>query len=230
MLHTRSIITCHLEGISSYPDPEIQRESFKHLERSGSAIRLLLSAYGDYKIGETPQFRSASVLLAVVPTSSEAPPLDAKRFDLYARNIAEFIDAHHEGREPLLTHANHGLAMDDIEDVCKSLRSYGTVALQVGAMERIELRNRREWHRNCHSDHVTIEVQRAANVSGLKNSRGELLVSDEKAKAFHPGDLITFKDSKDAKPIQRIVASLVCVLDDNEAATIDMFGPDHHDD
>lgn len=230
MLHTRSIITCHLDGISSYPGPEIQHESFKRLVAAGSAVRILLSAYGDYGIDQTPQFRSASMLLAVTPRSSEAPPFDAKRFDLYARNIAEFIDAHHEGREPLLTHANHGLPIDNIEDVCKSLGSHGTVVFRVDAMEKIELRNRSKWRRNCHSDHVTIEVESAANVAGLKHSRGELLVSDEKAKTFHPGDLINPNDSNNAKPIHRVVASLVRVLDDSEAMTIDMFGPDHKND
>lgn len=230
MPQTKSLITCHIDGITSTRSPEIQRGSFKRIEKSVSAVRTLLSLYGDYTLEDTPQFCSAGVLLAVAPAHAEAPPFDAIMFDLFARNIAEFIDAHHQVRDPVLTHAAHGLAIHNIEDVCRSLKSHGTVVFQVDGMARIELRNRRKWHERCPPDHVTIAVGSAGVVAGLEYQRGELIVDDMEADAFRPGDPISIKGSSNAEPIRRAVASLVRVLDDSTAVTIDMFKPDPSDD
>lgn len=229
MPQTQSFITCHIDGITSTPSPEIQRGSFKRIDKAVSAVRILLSSHGDYTLEDTPQFCSSGALLAVVPTHAEAIPFDAKMFDLYARNIAEFIEAHHKVRDPVLTHAAHALAIDDIEDVCSSLKRYGTVVFQVDGMAKIELRNRRKWNTRRPPDHVTIAVGSAGVVAGLEYQHGELIVNDMEADAFRPGDSISIKDSNNAEPIRRAVASLVRVLDDSTAVTIDMFTPDPSD-
>src|SRR3546814_1210672 len=88
------------------------------------------------------QFCSGGLLLTVVANDLAAPPFNSVRFDLYVRNVAEFIDATIESRPPLLTHDEHGVDIHDIEDVCRLLKDFGKIVLQVGGMETITLFNR----------------------------------------------------------------------------------------
>src|SRR3546814_6143523 len=90
-------------------------------------------------VSETLQVCSGGLLLPVVDNDLAAPPFNSVRFDLYVRNVAEFIDATIESRPPLLTHDEHGVDIHDIEDVCRLLKDFGKIVLQVGGMETITL-------------------------------------------------------------------------------------------
>src|SRR3546814_13149087 len=121
----KPIIKCFIDGIVDFPYPSIPDESFDDIERAAAAIRILLSAYGGHMVSETPQFCSGGLLLTVVANDLAAPPFNSVRFDLYVRNVAEFIDATIESRTPLLTHDEHGVDTHDIEDDCQIGRTSG---------------------------------------------------------------------------------------------------------
>jgi hypothetical protein len=230
MQESQCIITCHIEGITSNPHPSMSLESFSRIEKAGLAVNQLLSAFGAYGIDDTPKFRDRGLVLTVVTTCPNALPFDAKLFDLFVRNIAEYIDARHDGRSPLLTHADHGLAIDDIEQICESLSAYGTILLQVDAMDMIELRCRRRRKGRDHGHYATMELESTTDVTGLKHSRGELIVSSETARTFRPGDLMPPISADASRPLRRAVASMIRIIDGSESVTMDMFGPDEGSD
>src|SRR3546814_10957346 len=93
-------------------------------------------------VSETLQVCSGGLLLTVVANDLAAPSFNYVRFDLYVRNVAEFIDATIESRPPLLTHDEHGVDIHDIKDVCRLLKDFGKIVLQVGGMERHHSFNR----------------------------------------------------------------------------------------
>lgn len=220
------IIKCHIDGIIDFPHPSIPDESFNDIEKGAAAIRILLSTYGGYTISEIPQFCSGGLLLTVVANDLDMPPFNSARFDIYVRNVAEFIDASNRSRHPLLTHDEHGVDIHDIEDVCRLLKDFGKVVLQIGGMETITLFNRPKRHKNDRDRYVTIEVASTEAVAGLTHDNGILVVPDATAVTLHPGDSIDPGITKNAKPIQRSIGSLVEIIDDMGSVTSDMFGAD----
>ena len=221
----RHTITCHISGITCDPDLSIDTSSLKDIQSAVSAVRTLLSAHGGYNVDETPRIRDDVLILEVVDTQSDSPPFSPKRFDLYARNVAEFSDARNEGRAPLLTLDDHEHETAGIEAACRSLKGLEKVVIQVDGMVKIELMNHRKWHGDTRGNQVTLDVERAAPVAGLKRSREELIVSSEMAKSLHPGDSIRLESIK-VTPIRRALGTLVEIVGDMDGETIDMFDPD----
>src|SRR3546814_2462647 len=142
-------------------------------------VRLL--GYGGHRVSETPQFCSCGLLLTVVANDLASPSFNTVRFDLYVRNLAEFIYATIESRPPLLTHDEHGVDIHDIEDVCRLLKDFGKIVLQVGGMETITLFNRSKRRKNSRDRHVNIEVASTEAVAGLTHENGMLVVPDVEA-------------------------------------------------
>src|SRR3546814_952809 len=120
-------------------------------------------------VSETLQVCSGGLLLPVVDNDLAASPFNAVRFDLYVRNVAEFIDATIESRPPLLTHDEHGVDIHAIEDVSRLLKDFGKIVLQVGGMESITLFNRSKRRKNSRDSHFNIEEAHTEAVAGLKN-------------------------------------------------------------
>jgi len=226
MEHFQSIISCHVEGINSFPHPSFSLDILEDVEGVTSTVRILLSAFGDYGFDDTPQFSDDALLLAVVATQPGAPQFNAARFDLYARNVAEFIDATNEGRTPLLTHDDHGLAINEIEHVCESLKGLGAVSFRIEDMPTITIAKARQRRKDRRANHIIIDVASAKDVAFLKCERKMLVMSDTKAKALKPGDSINPDDAKGARLIRRSVGSLVRIIDDTEAVNADIFDDD----
>lgn len=223
---SKVIIKCHIAGIIDFPYPSIPDESRNDIVNGTAAIRVLLSAHGGYTINEIPQFCSGGVLLTVVANDAGMPPFNSAQFDLYVRNVAEFIDATNQARHPILTHDEHGVDIHDIEDVCRSLKGFGKVVLQIGEMETITLFNRPNRHKNDRNRNITIEVASTEAVAGLTHDNGMLVVPDAMAALLHPGDSIDPEITKSAKPIRRSIGSLIEIIDDTGSVTSDMFSAD----
>lgn len=230
MEHSQSIISCHVEGITGFPHPSSPLDILENVEGVTSAVRILLSAFGNYGFDDTPQFSDDALLLAVVAKQPGAPQFSAARFDLYARNVAEFIDATNDGRKPLLTHDDHGLVIDEIEHVCESLKALGEVSFRIEEMPMITIARTKKRPKDRRKNHIIIDVASAKNVACLKCERKMLVMSDTKAKALKPGDSINPYDAKGARLIRRSVGSLVRIIDATEAVTADMFDDDDNGD
>lgn len=220
-------IACQILGITNQPEPSIPIDAFQDIENAISAVRILLAAFGGYELDDVPQFRDERMLLAVASTHDVAPTFRADKFDVFARNIAEFINAKYEGRNPLLTHEENGVVIEDIESICRSLKDYGKIVFRIDGMPDIHLTNRRKWKANSRDGHITIVVESATVVAALKCSNRAVIVSDAQASNFSLGDSIGLGQSNNATPIRRVIGSLVEVIDDKEPTTGDMFGADN---
>lgn len=223
MEQERHFITCYITGVVCDPYPSIPVTSFREVEMAISAMRILLTAFGDYVLGESPQFCDGGMLLEITTAHPAGSSFDAGRFDLFARNVAEFMDARIEGRDPLLTHDNHGLATEEIKTICRSLTGLGTISFRVDEIAIIELRCRRQWRNEGQQGCIRMEVAMARQIYGLEGSRGNLLVPSEVAETLRPGDLVSIGHEEGVTQIQRSIGTLVEVIDDVSEETTDLF-------
>src|SRR3546814_17576506 len=88
-------------------------------------------------------------------------------------------------------------------------------------METITLFNRSKRRKNSRDRHVNIEVASTEAVAGLTHENGMLVVPDVEAVTLHPGDSIDPAITKNTKPIQRSIGSLVEIIDDMGFETSD---------
>lgn len=217
-------IACQVLGIRSHPELSIPIDAFQEVERGISALRILLAAFGDYELDDVPQFQNDCMLLAVASRNHHAPTFNAVKFDVFARNIAEFIDAKCAGRDPLLNHDENGVAIERIETICSSLKSFGRIEFSIDGMPDIKLANRRRWKTNNRERYITIVVDSATVVAALKCSHRAVIVSDAQASNFSLGDSLDLGQTNNATPVHREIGSLVDIIDDMEPITVDMFG------
>lgn len=219
-------IACRILGIRNHPELSIPWDAFQDVENGISAVRHLLASFGGYELNDVPQFQHDRMLLSVASTDHDALTFNAAKFDVFARNIAEFIDAKCEGRNPLLNHEENGVSIEGIENICRSLKSLGKCVFSVDGMPDIKLTNRRKWRTNNRDDYITIVVESTTVVAALECSNRAVFVSDAQASNFSLGDSIGPDRSNNATPIRRVIGSLVEVIDDT-GSTGDMFSADN---
>lgn len=223
MEQDRHFITCYIAGVLSDPCPSIPVTSLREVEMAIAGMRILLTAFGDYVLREIPQFCDGGLLLEMAPLHPAGSPINASRFDQFVRNVAEYMDAKIERRDPLLTHDNHGRAPEEIENICRSLTGLGAISLRIDAMPIIELRCRRQWRNEGQQVCIRMEVAMARQICGLEGARGNLLVPSEVAETLRPGDVISIGHEQDMTQIQRPIGMLVEVVEDEEMETADIF-------
>ena len=218
-------IACQILGITNQPEPSIPIDAFQDIENAISAVRILLTAFGDYELDDAPQFRDDCMLLTIASTHDVAPTFHADKFDVFLRNIAEFIDAKCEGRDPLLNHDENGVSIEDIENICRSLKSFGKCVFSIDGKPTIKLTNRRKWKTSNRDDYITMEVESATVVAALKLSNRELIVvSEAQASNFSLGDSIVLDENNHTTPIRRVIGSLADI--NTGPTTADMFDTD----
>lgn len=214
-------ILCRIHGVRVCKDISIPIDSCQDIENAISAIKLLLNEFGEYELDQVPLFGDDSMQLSVAHHDSR--PFDPTKFDIYARNVAEYNDSKSQGRDPLLNNDENGVA---IERTCRTLKRFGKVVFNVNGMPDIELSGCK-WKSRERDQYVTMDVESTMDVTALKCSSTEIIVSDAQADAFHPGASIRLDD---LTPIHRVIGSLVGVVDDMQSATADMFSLADDDD
>jgi hypothetical protein len=217
-------IACQILGITNQPEPSIPIDAFQDIENAISAVRILLTAFGDYELDDAPQFRDDCMLLAIASTHDVAPTFHADKFDVFLRNIAEFIDAKCEGRDPLLNHDENGVFIEDIENICRSLKSFGKCVFSIDGKPAIKLTNRRKWKTSNRDGYITMEVESATVVTALKFSNRDLIVSEDHASNLSPGDSFVLDENNHTTPIRRVIGSLADI--NMGLTTADMFDTD----
>lgn len=218
-------ILCRIHGIRVCQDISIPIDSFQDIENAIATISVLLKEFGEYELDEVPLFGNDSIQLSVA--HHDAQPFDPAKFDIHARNIAEYIDARCEGRDPLLNHDENGVAIERIESISRTLKRFGRVVFNVNGMPDIELANGRKWKARERDHCVMMDVESTMDVTALKCSSTEIIVSDAQADALHPGASIRLEN---LTPIHRVTGLLVGVVDGMQSATVDMFSLVDEDD
>ena len=214
----RNFIALIIDGILVDQDVSIDPGQCGLIERTASAARILLHAFGGYEFDPFPQFDDHRILISVSPTNQEGVPFDPSAFDMFCRNFAEFIDSGRSGQQ----HRDFTSIGRDIEAIARKFKDIGDVRFEVAGERAIRF-SRITTRKNDEINFSTFDVESAADISDLKHSEGRCLVDRDRVENLRPGDRISLDQMGEIERVNRVVGTFVKVLNEAEAFTGDLF-------
>ncbi len=213
----RKVIALRIDGILVDQDVSIDPDQCGLIERTASAARILLHAFGGYTFDPVPQFDDHRILISVSPSNQEGVPFDPDAFDSFCRNFAELIDSGRAGRKPHWDCTNNCL---DVEAIARRFKDVGEVCFEVSGGRAIRFA-RITTRKNDEKPLATFDVESAAEISDVKHSEGRCLVDRDRVENLQPGDRMSLDEMGEIERVNRTIGSLVRIL--NDSGTEDLF-------